>query len=144
MKCGARKKLSRGPLHSIWNSGTDIKHWEGCIWCNLDSNMGEATEGRNFDVNIGRAAWESCSATWNLGTNSAFALRAEENHGKPWSSATSQDLPDTCWLLASSPAFKPTSPNCNPCLWCCFICYLRIQSVPQREHNNSPLQRSTG
>jgi hypothetical protein len=23
-------------------------------------------------------------------------------------------------------------------------CYLRIQSVPQREHNTSPLQRSTG
>jgi hypothetical protein len=23
-------------------------------------------------------------------------------------------------------------------------CYLRIQSVPQREHHTSPLQRSTG
>jgi hypothetical protein len=33
-----------------------------------------ATFGRNFDVNIGRAAWQTCSATWNLGTNSAFAL----------------------------------------------------------------------
>jgi hypothetical protein len=27
-----------------------------------------------FNVTIGRAAWEACSATWNLGTNSAFAL----------------------------------------------------------------------
>jgi hypothetical protein len=32
-----------------------------------------ATLGRNFSVTIGRAAWEACSATWNLGTNSAFA-----------------------------------------------------------------------
>jgi len=58
--------------------------------------MGEATVGRNFDVNIGRAAWEVCSATWNL-----------------WSRSSSK-------------------------------CYLRIQSVPQREHHTSPLQRSTG
>jgi hypothetical protein len=56
MKCGVRKKLSRGPLHSICISGTDINHWEGSIWWNFDSNMGEAIEGRNFDVNIGRAA----------------------------------------------------------------------------------------
>jgi hypothetical protein len=33
-----------------------------------------AVLGRNFDVNIGRAAWEACSATWNLGTNTTFAL----------------------------------------------------------------------
>jgi hypothetical protein len=26
--------------------------------------MGEATEGRHFDVNIGRAAWEACSVAW--------------------------------------------------------------------------------
>jgi hypothetical protein len=31
-------------------------------------------QGENFKVTIGRAAWEGCSATWNLGTNSAFAL----------------------------------------------------------------------
>jgi hypothetical protein len=29
---------------------------------------------RNFNITIGRAAWEACSATWNLGTNWAFAL----------------------------------------------------------------------
>jgi hypothetical protein len=33
-----------------------------------------ATLGRNFDVNIRKAAWEACSAVWNLGTNSASAL----------------------------------------------------------------------
>jgi hypothetical protein len=30
-------------------------------------------QGEIFNVTIGRAAWEACSATWNLGTNSAFA-----------------------------------------------------------------------
>jgi hypothetical protein len=30
--------------------------------------------GNIFNVTIGRAAWEACSATWILGTNSAFAL----------------------------------------------------------------------
>jgi hypothetical protein len=28
------------------------------------------------------AACDACSVIWNLGTNSAFALRTEENHGK--------------------------------------------------------------
>jgi hypothetical protein len=31
-------------------------------------------QGKVFNVIIGRAAWEACSATWNLGTNSEFAL----------------------------------------------------------------------
>jgi hypothetical protein len=31
-----------------------------------------------FNVTIGKAAWEACSATWNLGTNSAFALGARK------------------------------------------------------------------
>jgi hypothetical protein len=35
--------------------------------------------GRNFKLTIEKAAWEACSATWNLGTNSAFALEP----GKP-------------------------------------------------------------
>jgi hypothetical protein len=30
--------------------------------------------GRNFDITNGRVACEVYSATWNLGTNSAFAL----------------------------------------------------------------------
>jgi hypothetical protein len=29
---------------------------------------------KNFEVIIGRAACEACRVTWNLGTNSAFAL----------------------------------------------------------------------
>jgi hypothetical protein len=45
------------------------------------SNVGRATLGGNFDVNIGRA---ECSATWNLGTNSAIALG-------PWESTETLD-----------------------------------------------------
>jgi hypothetical protein len=33
-----------------------------------------ATSGRNVNVTIGRVACEAWSVTWNLGTNSAFAL----------------------------------------------------------------------
>jgi hypothetical protein len=38
---------------------------------------------KNFEVTVGRAACVTCRATWNLGTNSAFALGTKENHGKP-------------------------------------------------------------
>jgi hypothetical protein len=31
-------------------------------------------QGEIFNVTIRRAEWEACSATWNLGTNSVFAL----------------------------------------------------------------------
>jgi hypothetical protein len=47
--------------------------WRGCI-SKIGSNVGRAILGRNFDVTIRRAACEACSATWNLGTNSAFDL----------------------------------------------------------------------
>jgi hypothetical protein len=43
--------------------------------------MGKDTEGEFF-VNIGWAARDPCSVTWNLDTNSAFAVRTEENNGK--------------------------------------------------------------
>jgi hypothetical protein len=38
------------------------------------TKIGKAILGRNFDVTIGRAACEACSATWNLDNNSVFAL----------------------------------------------------------------------
>jgi hypothetical protein len=37
-------------------------------------DVSNATLERNFDVAIGRATCEASSATWNFGTNSAFAL----------------------------------------------------------------------
>jgi hypothetical protein len=50
--------------------------------------------GRIFIVTIGRAAWEACSATWNLGTNSAFALGPRKTTENLDRIGRSQDLPD--------------------------------------------------
>jgi hypothetical protein len=44
-------------------------HWEGYIMAKF------------WKVNIWKAAWEACSATWILGTNSAFALRPRKTTG---------------------------------------------------------------
>jgi hypothetical protein len=59
-----------------------------------------------FDVTIGRAACEACSATWNLGTNSVFALGPKKTMENLDRVDRSQDLPDGNWLLASSPALN--------------------------------------
>jgi hypothetical protein len=64
---------------------------KGCI---IVKYIGRAILGRNFDVTIGRAACEASSATWNLGTNSAFALgprKTTENIDRVY---RSKDLPD--------------------------------------------------
>jgi hypothetical protein len=47
----------------------------------------------NCYVAIGRAACEKCSATWNLGTNKAFALRARKTTEHFYGVDGSQDLP---------------------------------------------------
>jgi hypothetical protein len=57
---GRGKKLSRG--FTVYNQ-------------NFDIDIGRATLRLNFYVTIRRAACEASSATWNLSTNSAFALR---------------------------------------------------------------------
>jgi hypothetical protein len=54
-----------------------------CCRQNLDINVERATLGRNFDVNIGRAAYEACSATWNFGYQLTICSVVEENQGKP-------------------------------------------------------------
>jgi hypothetical protein len=46
------------------------------------------------NITIGRAAWEACSATWNLGTNSAFALGPRKTTGNLDRVGRSQDLPN--------------------------------------------------
>jgi hypothetical protein len=44
-------------------------------WCLVHTALkGFHPKGEIFGVTIGRAAREACSAMWNLGTNSAFAL----------------------------------------------------------------------
>jgi hypothetical protein len=40
----------------------------------IRTNIGRAIVGRSFEITNGRVACESCSATWNLCTNTAFAL----------------------------------------------------------------------
>jgi uncharacterized protein YbcC (UPF0753/DUF2309 family) len=46
------------------------------------------------NVTIGKAAWEACRATWNLGTNSAFALGPRETTENLDRVGRSQDIPD--------------------------------------------------
>jgi hypothetical protein len=48
----------------------------------------------NFEVTIGRAAYEAYRATWNLGTNSAFALGPNKTTENLDRVGRSQDLPD--------------------------------------------------
>jgi hypothetical protein len=43
-----------------------------------ESSRGFTVYDRKFDINVGWAAYEECSATWNLDTNQALA-RTEEN-----------------------------------------------------------------
>jgi hypothetical protein len=56
---------------------------EGQHYGEISTNIGRATLGRNFDLTIGRAACEACSATWNFGYQLSICSRIEENHGKP-------------------------------------------------------------
>jgi hypothetical protein len=50
--------------------------------------------GEIVNVAIERAAWEACSATWNLITNSAFALGPRKTKENLDRVDRSQDLPD--------------------------------------------------
>jgi hypothetical protein len=49
---------------------------------------------RNFEITIGRAACEACRATWNLGTNSAFALGPRKTTENLDRVGRSQELPE--------------------------------------------------
>jgi hypothetical protein len=51
-------------------------------------------QGEMFNDTIGRAAWEACSATWDLGTNSAFSLVPRKTTENLDGVGRSQDLPD--------------------------------------------------
>jgi hypothetical protein len=72
----------------------------------FNSISGGVHWGEIFPVTIGRVAWEVYSATWNLGTNSAFALGPRKTTENLHRDGRSQDLPDANWLLASSPTFN--------------------------------------
>jgi hypothetical protein len=47
---------------------------EGLHYSELLTNIGRAILAQNFHVSNGGAACDVCSATWDLGTNSVFAL----------------------------------------------------------------------
>jgi hypothetical protein len=51
-------------------------------------------QGEISNATIGRAAWEACSATWNLGTNSAFAVGPRKTTENLDRVDRSQDLPN--------------------------------------------------
>jgi hypothetical protein len=51
-------------------------------------------QGEIFNFTIGRAAWETCSAPWNLGTNSEFALGPRKTTENLDRVGRSQDIPD--------------------------------------------------
>jgi hypothetical protein len=67
---------------------------EGLHYGEILTNIGKAILGRTFEVTNRRAACEACSATWNLGTNSAFALGSRKITGNFDRIGRSQDLPD--------------------------------------------------
>jgi hypothetical protein len=81
-------------------------------------------QGKIFNVTIGRAAWEACSATWNLGTNSAFALGPRKTTENLDWVVPSQDLQDANWLLANSSALNPRTLTLVPNLCCCVFLYI--------------------
>jgi hypothetical protein len=78
-------------------------------------------QGEISNSTIGRAAWEACSATWNLGANSAFALGPRKTTENLDRVGRSQDLTDANWLLASSPALNPRALTLVPKLCCCGV-----------------------
>jgi hypothetical protein len=68
---------------------------EGLHYSEICSNIGRATLKQNFDVTIGRTAWEACSATWNLGSYSAFVLGSRKITEKLDGVGRSQDLQES-------------------------------------------------
>jgi hypothetical protein len=93
---------------------------EGLHYSEFWSNIVRATLERNFDVTNGVATCEASSATWNLGTNSAFALGSRKPR-KTWSCWPVAE-PCGCKLTSSQkPGIKYANPNISPYLCCCFI-----------------------
>jgi hypothetical protein len=80
--------------------------YRGCIWTNFKLTLGGVHSGEIFNVTIRRAACEACSPTWNLGTDSAFALGPRKTTENLDRVGRSQNLPDANWLLVSNLALN--------------------------------------
>jgi hypothetical protein len=90
-------------------------------YCEIWTNIGRATLGRNFDVTSGRAACEARSATWNSMYQLSICSRIEENHGNPWSSWPVAG-PSECKLTSRQQSgIKYANSNVSPSLCSCFI-----------------------
>jgi hypothetical protein len=84
-------------------------HYSGIL-----TNIRRAILERNFDVTNGRAACEAGSATRNLVSNSAFALRARKPTESLDRIGRSQELPDANRLLSNSPALNTRNLTLKP------------------------------
>jgi hypothetical protein len=85
-------------------------------------------QGEIVNITIGRAAWEACSSTWNLGTNSAFALGPRKTTEYLHRVGRSQDVPNANWLLVSSPALNTQAPTLVPICAVVFYFYFSFLS----------------
>jgi hypothetical protein len=71
--------------------GYEATVFRNVLWSSWEKAL---TLGRKYRP-IRRAACEACSATWNLSTNSAFALGPRKTTDNLDRIGRSQDLPDT-------------------------------------------------
>jgi hypothetical protein len=92
---------------------------EELYYSEISSNIRRAILDRNFDVTIGRVACEASSATWNLGTNSAFAVGPRKTTENLDHVGQLQDLSDVDCLLAGSPALNTRTLTLVP-IWLLF------------------------
>jgi hypothetical protein len=88
-----------------------------CIQAKFNSTLGRLHWGELLNVTIGRAICETCSATWNLDTNSAFTLGPRKTTETVNEVGRSQELPNANWLLAG---IKYGSPDISP-----YLCKIR-------------------
>jgi hypothetical protein len=115
----SKSRYDRRPISMSWC----LVHsaLKGSTRMNFNPTSGLVHYGKIVYITNGRAACEACSATWNLGTNSAFTLgpmKTTENLDRV---GQSQDLPDANWLLASSPTLNTRALTLVPI---CFFFYL--------------------
>jgi hypothetical protein len=86
--CGGAPCLTRGRVRNL------LVQFAVTLRSNSWPHTTVSFEGEIFNVTVGWAACEACSATWNLGTNSAFALGPRKITLNLEQVGRSQDLPD--------------------------------------------------
>jgi hypothetical protein len=94
----------------------------------------KSVQGDIVNVTIGRAAWEACSATGDLGTNTASALGPTKTTENLDRVGRTQDLPNANWLLTGSPGLYPRNLTLVPNLRCCdfLSCLIIFSFYPEQ------------